>query len=158
MHKVALIVILTFLVALTTHADDRKSILGVWKLLTYDVEFQDGRVNKAPFGQNPSGYLIFTEEGRMMGLIEAEGRKAAKTDEERSNLLLSLIAYSGTYRLEADKWTTKVDVSWLPHLNGTEQVRYYKIKVDELEVIGAWDSTSAPGMTYRGVLRWQRVK
>lgn len=94
----------------------------------------------------------------MMGLIEAEGRKAAKTDEERSNLLLSLIAYSGTYRLEADKWTTKVDVSWLPHLNGTEQVRYYKIKVDELEVIGAWDSTSAPGMTYRGVLRWQRVK
>jgi hypothetical protein len=41
-------------------ADERQQLLGMWKLQTYDVEFQDSGEHKAPFGTNPNGYGIFT--------------------------------------------------------------------------------------------------
>jgi hypothetical protein len=39
-----------------------------------------------------------------------------------AELFTTLIAYAGTYRLEGDKWTTKVEVAWIPEWVGTEQV------------------------------------
>ena len=44
-------------------------------------------------------------------------------DKERADLLSTLVAYTGTYRIEGDTWTTKVDVAWNPEWVGTEQVR-----------------------------------
>lgn len=141
-------------------ADDGKKIVGVWKLLAFDLEFQDGSPRRAQYGKNPPGYLILTAEGRMMATIEAEGRKPPNTDEDRANLYRTIIAYSGMYRLEGDKWTTKVDVSWSPIWTGTDQVRYYKLDGDRLEVTSAWGlNTLLPGSpTTRGVLVWERVK
>jgi len=141
-------------------ADNSKLILGVWKLLTHDTEFQDGSTGRKLFGQNPPGYLIFTTEGRMMAVLEAEGRKPAKNDEDRANLLRSVAAYSGMYRLEQDKWITKVDVAWTPLIHGTEQLRYYKLDGDRLEVITPWASDPRlPGSPVtRTILHWQRVK
>jgi hypothetical protein len=95
-----------------------------------------------------------------MTVIEGEGRKVANTDEERSALLRTMFAYTGTYRLEDDKWVTKVDVSWNPAWNGTDQVRFYKLDGDRLQVTTAWaPSANLPGSPIsRGVLLWQRVK
>jgi hypothetical protein len=141
-------------------ADDREKLIGTWKVLSYVTEFQDGSPSRAMYGQNPTGFIILTAEGRMAGIIEGEGRKAANTDEERGALLRSMLAYSGMYRLDGDKWITKVDVSWNPAWNGTEQVRFYKLDGNRLEVTGAWASTPIlPGspMT-RGVLLFERAK
>ena len=153
--------LLSFIILLpSAFADDAKNLLGVWKLLAFYTEYQDGRPQLAQAGNNPIGYLIFTAEGRMMAVIEAEGRKPASTVEERANLLRTLIAYSGMYRLESDKWTTKVDVAWSPLMRGTDQVRTYKLDGDRLEVTTPWAPT--PGVptnpVERGVLRWERVK
>jgi len=43
----------------------------------------------------------------------AEGRKAPNTDQDRADLK-SMVAYTGMYRIEGDKWITKVDVSGNP--------------------------------------------
>ena len=51
---------------------DRDKLLGIWKLLSWDVEFQDTGKREPLGGANPSGYLIFTPEGRMMAILEAE--------------------------------------------------------------------------------------
>jgi len=60
------------------------------------------------FGKKPVGYIIFTSEGRMTAYLEAENRKSPETT--RNALLLSgtMIAYSGKYRLEGDKWITRL--------------------------------------------------
>ena len=49
-----------------------------------------------------------------MFVLTGEGRKAAKTIQDRAELLNSLVAYTGMYRVEGDKWITKVDVAWNP--------------------------------------------
>ena len=62
------------LAALPSSPADRATLIGVWKLLSYQTEFQDGSPKRALFGEHPNGYIVFTREGRMMALIEAEGR------------------------------------------------------------------------------------
>jgi len=141
-------------------ADDRERLIGTWKILSFDNEFQDGSPRRALYGQNPSGYIILTPEGRMAAIFEGEGRKPAKTDEERAVLLRTMFAYTGMYRLEGDKWITKVDVAWNPAYNGTDQVRFYKLDGNRLEVTGAWGpNPNLPGSPIsRGVVLLERSK
>lgn len=83
---------LTFLPQVAV-ADDRATIVGIWKLLSSESEFQDGSPRRAVMGQNPAGYIVFTAEGRMMAVLEGEGRKPAQTDQERAALLQTMVAY-----------------------------------------------------------------
>jgi Lipocalin-like domain len=54
------------------------------------------------------------------------------------NYFATLIAYTGTYRVEGDKWTTKVDVAWIPEWVGTEQTRSLTVDGDRLQVLSPW--------------------
>ena len=96
----------------------------------------------------------------MMAFIEGEGRKPAKTDEERSALLQSMVAYTGTYRVEGDKWITSVDASWNEAWNGTGQERHFRLDGDRLHVTSMWQpNLNLPGTPVtRGHLLWERVK
>jgi hypothetical protein len=74
-----------------------------------------------------------------MFILTGEGRKPAKTSEERADLLNSLVAkYTGTYRIEGDRWITNVDVAWNPEWVGTEQARNFKIDGERLQVLTPW--------------------
>jgi hypothetical protein len=84
-------------------------ILGIRKLASFEAEIQATGQKKPVMGQNPTGYVIFTPEGRAFFILTGEGRKPAKTVQERADLLNTLVAYTGTYRLEGDEWITKVD-------------------------------------------------
>lgn len=66
-------------------------------------------------GEKPTGYASFLPEGRVFFVLTGEARKPAKTDQEKAELLGTLVAYTGTYSLEGDKWTTNVEVAWNPN-------------------------------------------
>jgi hypothetical protein len=111
-------------------------------------------------GKNPAGYAIFTADGRVMFVITGDGRKPAKTIEERAALLGSLIAYTGTYRIEGDKWITKVEVAWNPEWVGTEQTRFFQLNDNRLQVLTTWGvmpNWPEKGPT-RGILTFERAK
>ena len=108
-----LVVLVLFLIVVQpSFADDRAKILGTWRIVSYEWETQATGEREPVMGKNPTGYIIFTPEGRMMAIITGEGRKAPKTDQDRAGLLNSMVAYTGMYRLEGDKWITKVEVAW----------------------------------------------
>jgi len=148
------------LLASSAIAQDREKLLGLWKLTSFDVEYQASGEKKSLYGAGAKGYLIFTPQARMIALLTAEGRKPAKTNDERSALLGSMIAYSGLYRLEGDRFITKVDTSWNESWNGTEQVRFYKVIDDRLDIVSAWGpSVVDPSQAIvRGILTWERVR
>jgi ABC-type Fe3+ transport system substrate-binding protein len=56
---------------------------------------------------------------------------------ELGNMVIEA-AYTGMYRLEGDKWLTKVDVAWNPEWVGTEQTRFFKLDGDRLHVTSTW--------------------
>ena len=56
------------------NAQCKDSVVGTWKLLSNTATTEKGDVNKAAFGQNPSGLLTYTADGRMMAIISDDGR------------------------------------------------------------------------------------
>jgi Lipocalin-like domain len=153
-----LVVSFVFAYQLTSHASDTAKVVGTWKLVSFVNEFQDGSEARGAYGNNPTGYVIFTQEGRVMFMVEAEGRKPPENDEQRAAAFRTIIAYTGTYRLEGDKLITKVDVSWNPAWVGTEQVRDYKLEDNTLKVISPWVMSPNLGKMTRATVTWQRGK
>ncbi len=141
-------------------ADESAKVQGVWKLVAYEVEVQATGQKDPVMGQHPTGYVIFTPEGRVWFVLTGEGRKPAKTVEDRAELLNTLIAYTGTYRVEGDKWITKVEVAWNPEWVGTEQTRSFRVEGDRLQVLTPWrlmPNWADKGMT-RSIITFERPK
>ena len=142
-----------------TFAQEQERILGVWKLEAFDIELQDTGERKPAFGANPKGYIIFTAEGRMMALLTAEGRPVPQTDAERAAAFRSMYAYSGTYRLEGDRWLTMVDTAWNEAWTGTEQLRFWRFDGEKLVVTTPWGVPfDFEGRQTRGILTWVKEK
>lgn len=154
------VLVVACLVAQPSFGDDDTKLVGTWKLVSYEVEEQATGQKGPVMGQNPTGYAVFTPEGRVFFVLTGEARKPAKTDQERAGLLSTLVAYTGTHRVEGDKWTTKVDVAWNPEWVGTEQVRSFKLDGERLQVLTPWrvmPNWADKGMT-RSIVTFERSK
>ena len=162
MFKLRFLAVLVLLIVAVRpcFADDKTKILGIWKLVSFEAEIQATGQKEPLMGLHPTGYVIFTSEGRAMFMLTGEGRKAPKTNEDRAELLNTLVAYTGMYRLEGEKWITKIDVAWNPEWIGTEQTRSFKIDGDHLQVITTWGV--APNWPEKGmqrrILTFERAK
>jgi Lipocalin-like domain len=104
-------------------ADDGDKLVGTWKIVSAVVEDVQTKEQKPLYGEHPKGYLILLPTGRMMSLLVSEGRKAPQTDAERSTAYRSMVAYTGKYTLEGNKWTTKPDVAFGP---GTDRFNRWR--------------------------------
>jgi hypothetical protein len=138
-------------------ADDRDRLPGVWQIVSVEREYQTSAEKEYPRGKNPTGFLIFTPDGRVTALLTNEGRKAPTTDQDRAELFNTVVAYTGKYRIEGDKWIAKVDAAWNPALLGTEQARTFRFQGDRLQEITPWSAIPEKGMA-RAVLTWERAK
>ena len=114
------------------------AVEGTWRLVTYRVEVETTGEMFSPMGDKPSGYIVFTPEGRVWFMLTGEGREPGDSDLEKARLLDSLIAYTGRYRIEGDDWITAVDVAWDPTWIGTEQSRQFKREGNRLQVLTPW--------------------
>lgn len=155
-----LVLVLVPIAGQSSFADDSAKIVGIWRIVSYEWETRSTGEREPLLGKNPSGYIIFTPEGRMMVVLTAEGRKIPNTDQDRAGLLNSMIAYTGIYRLEGDKWITKIDVAWAPARVGTENMQFFRIDGDRIQVMSGWmpvATRTEKGMG-RNIAMFERVK
>ena len=138
--------------------DAAKQLAGSWKLNSWTIQIIGGEFTE-PFGPNPKGRAVFTPDEHVAFVIVAPNRKPAANDGESAALLKTLLAYTGKFTIEGDKFTTKVDISWNELLTGTEQVRFFKLESDKLTIRTA-EQTSAvyPGKRVVGTLTWERER
>jgi len=139
--------------------DPAVALLGTWKLTSYEIELQASGERKPVLGRSPTGYLVFGRDRRMMAVITGDERKAGEGEADRAALLKTMVAYTGVYRIEGDRFITRVDASWNEAWTGTEQVRFFKLAGDRLEITSAWaPSTMLPGRPVtRGYIHWRRA-
>jgi hypothetical protein len=138
--------------------DTARQLAGSWTLNSFTIQIVGGEATE-PFGPNPKGRAVFTPDGYVTFLIVAANRKPAANAEESAALLKTLLAYTGKFTIEGDKFTTKVDISWNELLTGQDQVRFFKLESDKL-TIRTPEQTSAvyPGKKVVGTLIWQRER
>ena len=118
--------------------ESNQSLIGIWKLFSYEVEVQETGEVFYPLGQKPSGFICITENNHVMVTLTGEGRRPASSSEDSAELLNSLVSYAGTYRIEGNEWITRVHVAWKPDWVNTEQRRQFEIKDKRLRVLTTW--------------------
>ena len=94
---------------------DGNPLLGTWKLKSHVATTAAG-VRSTPYGENPTGYLSYSADGRMQVIGAASGRIVSAgpivPDNERMTLHDTMFAYGGTYSVEAGKVIHRV--AWSP--------------------------------------------
>jgi hypothetical protein len=111
---------------------DADRIAGTWRLVS--VVYQDVATGERllPLGEHPVGYQLATPAGRWIAIVNGEGRKPPANEAERSAALLSMIAYTGRWRVEGDSVVTRVEAAWQPAWVGTDQIRQFTFDGDRL--------------------------
>jgi Lipocalin-like domain len=150
-----LLVMLTALSIVHPAFADNSKLTGTWKLKRWVLEDVDTKEQRpSPFGERPTGYVLFTSSDRLFVLITAEDRKAADGVDGQSAAFRTMYAYSGKYHLEDNRFITKVDIAGDQKWVGTEQLRTYRVNGDTL-IIESPPAAQA-GRTIRGILEWER--
>ncbi len=134
------------------------NVVGNWKVVSaVQEELATGKKAEL-LGEHPKGYLIYTPQGRMMGILVHEKRSPLQVDEDRINLHKSMVAYSGRYTIEGDKVVHHVDVSWNESWTATDQVRFVKLEGDKLTITTAPAKDPFNGLYSTTVLVWERER
>jgi hypothetical protein len=107
----------------------QQSLVGTYKMVSQTL-MVDG-VSSDPMGKAPKGYLLLTPT-RAVFFFTAENRKFGTSATEKVGLFETLVAWSGAYRVEANKLIIKVDASWVESWNGKEQVRNWELSGNRL--------------------------
>ncbi|MEX2034079.1 MAG: lipocalin-like domain-containing protein [Xanthobacteraceae bacterium] len=138
-------------------SDEKRQIVGTWKLVSVEYEDQATKVRTPVLGEHPRGYQIATPDGRWIAVVTAEARPVPKTDRQRLDAFRSMIAYCGRYRVEGNQVTTRVEVAWNEAWVGGEQVRIVRFEGDRLFI----ESPPMPhpnvgDRVVRVIVTWQR--
>ena len=128
-------------------------LLGTWKLISFQVATEQADERLDVYDGHPRGLLIVTDR-RFTAILTAGDRPR---DADRATLFDRMTAYSGAYRVEADKIIVTIDIAWHPSWLGTEQTRFFKLDVDKLSIISApTQHPKFPDKPVRGIVTWQR--
>jgi hypothetical protein len=163
-HTLISAVALAFLLTGTQPAptqDLASQLVGVWKYTSQSTkEVATGKINH-PFGENPTGHIVYTKGGHAVFVLAGDNRKApaaaVATDAERINLFNTIAAASGTYKVEGNTIIVTYAASWNQTWTGITQKRQFEIVGNKLTV------TSAPTKDLAGqdivfVVTYERVE
>jgi len=100
-----------------------EELYGTWKLASMQRKIVDTGEILDAFGPNPRGFLMYGGAGRMMVLIAMSNRPKPDgiekmTDQQRADLLRSMVAYAGTYKFDGKSVEHHIDVAWNEVWNG----------------------------------------
>jgi hypothetical protein len=136
-HKIALAFFALVISAVPSSAWSADSLVGMWRVVSNTAEETESKAVHKFYGDNPSGYLIYTADGRWMQLITDSTRKppaAPKaTDAEAAQLWRTMAAEAGTYKTEGDKITGSVEVSSNPAFIGTKFSVSFEVNGDRFQ-------------------------
>jgi hypothetical protein len=97
----------------------------VWRLIASDVVVEGSGERTELLGPEPYAYEIFEAGGRMMVIRQAKNRTPGTSTATMAELFRSMVAYSGKWSIDREKFVTEVEIAADPDWAGTTRVRYY---------------------------------
>jgi hypothetical protein len=98
----------------------------------------------------------------MVMIVGGERKKpagAVATPEEAQALMTSMLAYAGTYTIDAQAKTVvhHIDISWDQARTGTDQVRSYKLEGKRITLTTEPSADPATGKKTVRTLVWEKL-
>jgi len=143
-----------------TNDKNSTQLLGSWRLISFQImAVGEEAPTKEVFGPHPFGRLIMTPEHYMAAYLARPDRKLPTNETETAALVSSMIAYTGKFRVEGDKFITTVDGAWNEIYKANEQVRFFVLDGDKLSIRTAEAPSGVlPGKRVVGTLVWERER
>lgn len=144
----------------------RKTLLGAWSLVRWQIDLGGGRAPSLPFGADATGLIVYTADGWMNASIARPGRAALSAASVRQVPLAeqgaafeSYFNYAGPYRLrEIDgvpHVVHAVRFSLNPNFVGSEQIRRIQFEGGDRLTLSADEPVQ--GVVRRHRLEWCRA-
>lgn len=137
-------------------------IAGAYTLARWTARSANGTV-EYPFGERPTGNLVYTPGGRVAVMLAAGDRPNLSTDDivgegvdERAAAFSSFMAYCGEYAIEGDVVVHRITMSMFPNWVGVEQIRHFELSDDELVLQSP--PFEIDGEMVVNELRWARLE
>src|SRR5437773_4269920 len=137
-------------------------LYGTWKLVSLTRKVGDAGATEYPRGKAPNGYVSFTPDGRVTGVIASEKRPkpesvAKMTDQQRIELFNTVNAYAGTYKLDGNKLTYRYD---LTHNEVPERAAAREIKIEgrKLTMVNEPAPSAMDGKMSQTSTVWEKVQ
>lgn len=141
---------------------DAAVLLGTWNMTSWKREIVATGEKIDALGPDPIGYINYGPDGRFYALVVSRNRLTPATlppsDAEKLKLFDSMIAYAGTYSVDAEKAVHHVDASWNQAFTGTDQVRFYKLEGDKLTISSAPAKDPFTGKEVIHRIEFQRIQ
>ena len=156
-------VALLAMVVLARPATSQEILDGTWKLISSTRTNIATGVTIDTFGPKPQGFITYTRDGRMGVLIMRSDRPKPQniekiTEQERSQLFSSMMAYTGTYKFDGKTIEHQIDLSWNEVWSGTKQIRDVKKEGDRLIYTTRPSPSPVDGSMGIGSLTWEKMK
>jgi Lipocalin-like domain len=144
--------------AITSADEVRAALVGAWRLLSLRNVRPDGGIDY-PLGPDAIGQIMYTASGRMSAQLMRPGQPRFQASSPRGATEAEIVtayhnfaSYYGSFRIDAEAGAVihEVEGSSFPNMIGTDQVRYYRIEGDRLDL----EADSPPGRSY---VAWQKI-
>jgi len=137
-------------------------LVGVWTLTSFELRTTRGDVS-FPFGSNPAGLLVLTEDGYWS--VQAMDTRRPRfttgdvlggTQEEQAAATRGYVAYAGSYGIHGNRVVVNVRTSLFPNWVGQDQERFFSVEGDRLDL--STRPLLAQGEERTAHLIWERVR
>lgn len=97
-------------------AAGEEEVIGTWTLVSSTRNVFDSGQEFDTYGKHPKGFINYGPDGRMMALIVYDDRPKPEsiektTDQQRTELFRSMLAYGGTYKFDGKSVAHNIDIS-----------------------------------------------
>jgi hypothetical protein len=143
----------------------RDSLIGAWRLVSYEATDVGSGDVVEPFGPRPRGLITYTPGGQMSAQIMRvgrpdfrQGRLEEGLPEELAAAAAGYLAYAGTYGIpEDDVVVHHVELSLFPNWVGGTLTRVAALDGDRLR-LSLPEPARIWGALRAGVLTWERAR
>ncbi|MEH6582728.1 MAG: lipocalin-like domain-containing protein [Halioglobus sp.] len=140
----------------------KQDLVGSWQLESWTIGYSDRDEFSYPFGENPQGLLMYSDDGWMSAALNRADRgrfpddtsPRAMPEAARAEAYGSYFHYSGRFRIVGGDVIHYVTQSLNPNFPGTEQLRHAELDGHTLVLSG---KDQAGDVTRFHSLVWHRV-
>lgn len=140
------------------------NIIGTWSLVNFEIEGIKDSSFLYPYGNNPNGYLHYTDDGYMFGIITNQERSnflsediKGGTTKEKEDAFSTCLSYCGRYEVQEKNAQIihHIKASSFPNWTGRSVIRMFTIKANQLTLTTPTMQINAQNCV--GVLTWIKV-
>lgn len=122
----------------------KSDLVGAWQLESWTIGYSDRDDFSYPYGEDPKGLLVYSEDGWMSASIARHERPLFPADvpyrklpdAQKAEAFSSYFHYAGRYRVQEGDVIHYVSQSLNPNFPGTEQLRHAELDGQTLVLSG----------------------